>query len=399
MLGQLRGDTLKQHILAALSHYRDDQGRIAVAYSGGGDSTALLHMLSGFEPLAVIIDHNLSSGSAERTAIAVKRAKKMGVEIVERLWDAPPPNAMQRHARIARYALLGEVCREHGITTLVTAHTLDDQAETAMMTDGQSLMRPVTYAPVWPGLRDVEVNRPALLIRRAALREYNRDHGLDWIEDPANKDDSYTRVRTRRELVISDDQANELIRHTPLSADEVQHAEDSLSVLNSCVFLPGTVATPRELDTQFCRFLAMCVSGNAELGMAFKLLDRTQTTNGVLIEPHGDRLIWARDPGAILGRSDVTPLVPMALRTGAPTIWDGRILITAKRDGLMVKPIGEDPQAKAMNPNHRARRTLPGIYDGEELIALPGHGDSAEFVDLSEPRLRRILDAHIRSGS
>jgi tRNA(Ile)-lysidine synthase len=357
---------------------------IAIAYSGGGDSTALLHMLAERDPLVLIVDHNLSEGSAERTELAVKRAMAMRLRVVERRWDDPPEGAMQRHARVARYTLLGETCRAAGVRTLITGHTLDDQVETHAMSGGAALMRPVSHAPVWPGMRVVDVVRPMLDVRRGALREYNRKQGLEWIEDPANADVAYRRVAVRQSEVVT----RKAIRDCNKQLDQKlkNDSADARNVLNELEtvdFYPGYARTAEALGLSLLRLL---------------LARRGGPLGGALFEKTNDGWLVTRDPGAVLGRSGVPVLGAETLRAGVETLWDGRVLVTAFEPGLRVKPIGDDVQAKMSGLPLAVRRALPGVYRGAELVALPGWGDAAGVEDVAEARVRSVLEARLRSA-
>ena len=115
--------------------------------------------------------------------------------------------AVQEKARIARYGLIGDKCREKGIKYLLTAHNLEDQVETLMMrydrkTDwrGAAGMSSITYAPVWPELSLINIVRPLLGVPRQLLRDYNINNKIKWSEDPSNKDMKYTRIKVRNYL-------------------------------------------------------------------------------------------------------------------------------------------------------------------------------------------------------
>jgi tRNA(Ile)-lysidine synthase len=97
---------------------------------------------------------------------------------------------------------MADVCRQRR-AVLVTAHTLDDQAETLVMAlargagvDGLSAMQPKTR------LNGLTVIRPFLEITRAQLRATLSRAGAKWMEDPTNRDTAYERVRVREALKL-----------------------------------------------------------------------------------------------------------------------------------------------------------------------------------------------------
>ena len=112
-----------------------------LAVSGGPDSTALLYLAARWRDrhkssprlIAVTIDHGLRP-QARHEAAAVKRlAGKLGVEHRTLRWrGAKPATGLQEKARLARYRLLQLAARRAKSRRVLTAHTLDDQAETVL---------------------------------------------------------------------------------------------------------------------------------------------------------------------------------------------------------------------------------------------------------------------------
>lgn len=178
--------------------------RLLVAVSGGADSVALLHLLTRWPsapPLvAATVDHGLRPDSAIEARSVAEQVRALGVAHHILTWDgALPPGGVEEGARAARYALLEDCARKAGADCLITAHTLDDQAETVLMRlaagsgpAGLAAMRPLTMRA--PGLAHA---RPLLGVAKAELVAYLRAAGIGWVEDPMNRDDAFTRVRLR----------------------------------------------------------------------------------------------------------------------------------------------------------------------------------------------------------
>ena len=331
----------------------------AVAYSGGGDSTALLHILRDRAPLAVIVEHNLSEGTEKRTRLAVERARAMGVEVVVKTWRHDFARANQAKARSARYGLIAEALSDRRIRHLVVAHTLDDAAETFAMSGGSAVMMPVASAPVWPALRGVWLHRPALGERRDALRSYLRAHGVPWLEDPANADTAYTRVRVRRALggSVPPDVQAALRRHRQLAADDARRLQRELA---SVSFHPGWA----HLDANPSPALLALVAGAVGGQPTYPSPDRVRrlhggTIGGANIESVKGGMRVTRDPGAVLGRSGVAPLQPLRVEAGREALWDGRVLVRAGRDGAVVGVRGRDGW----------RAALPTLVEGDATLA------------------------------
>ena len=363
----------------------------AIAYSGGGDSTALLHALGDRVAFAVIVDHGLSEGSAERTDLAVTRAKAMGVETVVRSWSDPDKTAQQAAARQARYNLIGETLRERGLETLLTAHTLTDAVETAIMSDGAAMIRPVTYAPVWPGLLRVDVVRPMLEISRAEVRSYLSQNGLPFIDDPANADTRFARVRARERVTRGAelDLRSEMEDwRDALHAEAVSWAEWLPEIASSP---SGELLVPHDVPTALFR-LALASAGGVSKLTDIRRVEALMNTGGTLggaftfIEPGGLRL--GRDPGAILGRDAVVPMMPLPLDQFQDMIWDGRFRVRTETPGLLLSPLG----------GRGPKRTLPAVRKDGEVIATPLQDGPVLFESLALPRLRRLVEAQRRCG-
>ncbi len=126
---------------AALFAHLADAAALVLAVSGGPDSTALLtlatrwraHRKRGPKLLAVTVDHGLRAESAKEAAAVKRLAAKLGVPHRTVRWLGPKPNTgVQQAAREVRYRLLAHAARTVGARHILTAHTLDDQAETVL---------------------------------------------------------------------------------------------------------------------------------------------------------------------------------------------------------------------------------------------------------------------------
>jgi tRNA(Ile)-lysidine synthase len=149
--------------------------------------------------LAVTVDHGLRP-QARREAAAVKRlAATLGIPHRTVRWTgAKPASGLQAKARAARYRLLADAARRHGAEHLVTAHTLDDQAETVLfrLARGSGLTGLAGMARVTP-LGDAWLIRPFLDLPKARLVASLAARKVAFAEDPSNLDPRFTRVRWR----------------------------------------------------------------------------------------------------------------------------------------------------------------------------------------------------------
>ena len=184
---------------------------VALAVSGGSDSTALMRLAAdwarthhpGLVLSVLTVDHGLRAESAEEAARVAGWAAELGLPHHLLRWeeDPKPDTGIQARARAARYGLMAAWCRTHAATALLTGHTLDDQAETVLMRLSRT-MSPDSLAGIrpvgdWDGL---PLLRPLLRVKRQALRDWLSHLGQPWIDDPSNEDTRFERVRARRSL-------------------------------------------------------------------------------------------------------------------------------------------------------------------------------------------------------
>ena len=184
-------------------------GPVGVAVSGGGDSLALLDLAicssarHGHTILAATVDHGLRAESAHEAALVAafcaERQIPHAVLTIASL--AGQPGNLSALAREERYGALSDWATGHGCGQVLLGHTMDDQAETVLMrlargsgVEGLSGMAGVSERL---GIRWL---RPLLGVRRAALRAWLRDRGINWIEDPTNDDPAYDRIKARAAL-------------------------------------------------------------------------------------------------------------------------------------------------------------------------------------------------------
>ena len=175
---------------------------VLLAVSGGPDSMALA-LAAGFElpklgikVSAAVINHNLQQGSKEIAATAKERLADLGIESVVIDIDVPKgQKGPEAQARDARYSALEKHRAELYADYILTAHNLDDQAETVLLglTRGSGLKSIAGMKLV-----DGFIVRPLLGIQKADLVQACIDSGVKFWEDPHNQDDVFTRVRVRK---------------------------------------------------------------------------------------------------------------------------------------------------------------------------------------------------------
>jgi tRNA(Ile)-lysidine synthase len=187
-----------------------DQPGIVIAVSGGPDSTALLWLASrwrgsrrsGPALLAVTVDHGLRPESRREADAVNCFARQLGIPHRMLRWrGAKPKSGIQEAARNARYALIAAAAKRAGARHVLTAHTLDDQAETVLFRllrgSGPSGLQAMTEYAAYPGEHELSLARPLLSVPKARLLATLRKADIPFADDPSNRDPRYTRPRLR----------------------------------------------------------------------------------------------------------------------------------------------------------------------------------------------------------
>ncbi|MBB5768111.1 tRNA lysidine(34) synthetase TilS [Xanthomonas euroxanthea] len=235
-------------------------GPVLVAYSGGMDSSVLLHLLattSRYRQMgvrAVHVHHGLHAEADAWAAHCQLQCDALQVPLqIARVQVARDSGlGLEAAARQARHAAFAEALAPG--EWLALAHHRDDQAETFLLRalrasgpDGLAAMRaqrPFAAGMLW---------RPLLEHARAAVLAYAQAQGLQWIEDPSNADARHDRNFLRTQLMPVLQQrwpqaAEALARSARLSAD----ASDLLLQEDSAQ-LPGLLTTTGALDLRILR--------------------------------------------------------------------------------------------------------------------------------------------------
>lgn len=185
---------------------------IAVAYSGGRDSTALLHATAvaaleqpGLRVVALHVHHGLSAHADQWLAHAQAQCEawaRQGLP-VSLVWrrlslNQSTGDSVEALARDGRYRALTEMAQEAGVDTVLLAHHRRDQAETFLL---QALrgagIAGLSAMPSSADRHGIRWERPWLSQPRRAIEAYVAQHGLAHIEDDSNADPRFARNRVR----------------------------------------------------------------------------------------------------------------------------------------------------------------------------------------------------------
>jgi tRNA(Ile)-lysidine synthase len=186
-----------------------------VAVSGGADSIALLSTLCELKRLKKLqlefivahFNHNLRGIESDDDAeYVVNMAKEFDCEIVVGEGNIIKKGNLEEVARKARYQFLGEVAEKHQAHGILTAHTINDQAETFLMNlirgsgvEGLSAMK---ENRAFSDTSEIRLVRPLLnWATRSDTEIYCRERNLEFRNDSMNEDLKYSRVRVRKLLI------------------------------------------------------------------------------------------------------------------------------------------------------------------------------------------------------
>lgn len=405
-----------------LQHLKDPA---AIAFSGGGDSTALLHACANHPCIthAFIIDHALRPGSAEEVETAAQFARSLGYKVKIKTWvHDGPKTGIQVKARVFRYTAMGQMCRDAGIKHLITGHTADDQAETLLMRldrntgwRGLAGMRETTEAPLWPALHSVILHRPWLDKSRAELRAYNAVHNLAYIDDPSNENQDFARVRARQALAADQSLRSDLLAQQKVALSRLRQERREMSDWLSRfanISSQGFVETSSVPSAELLLHILNSVSGGGNPIDAAK----RQRLAKALAEPGfagttlagawalktSDGFVFTRDMVAVKGRrnqNEICGRLDTELEPERQCLWDGRFLIQAGAKKITIKPafgnmnkFRQATEIKALNSFISEVRACLPVYFVDETPLGFGSQDTEKVCAsaLSVQRLHRL---------
>lgn len=411
---------------SATPRIAENDDLVAVAFSGGLDSTALLHATTraGVRVLACHVHHGLQPQADEWALHCERVAGQFGASFVcARLSGAPERgDSLEAWARRGRYRALHELAMAAGADLLLLAHHRQDQAETfllqAMRGAGTAGLSGMPRAQWRDGLCWA---RPWLDQPRARIRAYAELHGLCWIDDPSNADDRHVRNRLRHVFWPAFSAAEAGLAQ---AARWMQQA-DALAAEVASADLAG-IGTPQRLDLAGLAQLSPARAANAlrawlapQVQAPATLVERllTQWRPGVTaswpapggaLHAYRDGLFWVPASPALPASAELDlsrpGLYPQAGWGGAWQVAPGRPGVAAvrlRRLSQHGRQGGEQFQhapASAARSLKKAcqkvglppwRRQGPLLFDAEgRLVAVAGLGmDARAFAGEDEPAL------------
>ncbi len=201
---------------------------VVVLYSGGRDSTCLLHLanrIAGPDAVSALhVNYRLRAAADADERHCAERCERLGLALhvhrPARAVGAPAGN-LQAWAREERYGAARELARAAG-ADIAAGHTATDQVETILYRLASS---PSRRALLGMRARQGSVIRPLLPFTRAQTAAYCAQHGLDWREDESNESAAFARGRIRTGLVPALDAVHPAAQENVLALAEILRDE------------------------------------------------------------------------------------------------------------------------------------------------------------------------------
>jgi tRNA(Ile)-lysidine synthase len=399
-------------LLAPLARF----DRVALAVSGGPDSLALMHLAArwraaqndGPELSVLTVDHGLRTGSRDEALSVGRAAAALSLPHAILAWESrgDVTTGVQAKARAARYDLMTAHAVAHDIGALVTAHHLDDQAETFLMRlkrgSGLDGLAAIPATGTWGPLT---LLRPLLDVPKARLVATVEAAGLAFARDPSNADTSFERVRLRGAT-----DAFAKLGLTPeavaLSAKRLRRARSALDDAAQ-----EFLSRHAEMNDAGYAVLGQAALSTCPEEIALRALSRLLASVGGGEDPVRlaklEALLAAlrSEPGKAhtLGRCRIAPLAgrlgifremrrgglpELDLHPGEGALWDNRFRVAlgaAAPRALTVRALGEtgwrqlrDAEALPQSLPRLAARALPACWRGDRLLGLADFGQAPQ---------------------
>lgn len=371
--------------------------RVVVGLSGGVDSVVLLHLMRalapgfGFRLGALHVHHGLSRNADDWSRFCASLCRRWRVPLtVRRVRVVRAGAGLEAAARAARYGAY----KRSRATAVALAHHLDDQAETVLL----NLLRGAGLAgasgmPAAGRQRGLLILRPLLEVPREAILAYAGEHGLAWVEDESNAEESLTRNFLRHRV------APLLARRFPRWRESVARAArhfaaadaDASRLLREFLAVRGLRAPSERRLTEMLRQLTRARADArvelkhdgavlrvhrgrvavtpAQAGVSFEPLDWNGAAR-LALPALGGEMRSRRVRGAGIDRARLAAArTTVRLRSGGE-----RLQLDARRPRRTLKNLFQEA---GVPPWERAR--LPLIFCGADLIWAPGLGVDARY--------------------
>lgn len=404
-------------VLQVFSQARSERSaplRFGVAVSGGGDSVALLHLMSrcaaqaGGTLFAATVDHGLRAEAPAEAAQVAALCAGLGVPHQTLHWTGRQATGnLMDQARRARVRLIADWARSLAISDVALGHTADDQAESFLM----NLSRAAGLAGL-SGMRrawdedGVRWHRPLLAQSRADLRAYLRRNNIAWIDDPSNDNDRFARVKARRALAalkplgITVARLNTTVHNLSMAQSALQWATEKAA--EAITETAGALhlewrdmrLLPEDIRRRLLIAMIRWINGaayqprEAQLCQLERALDagRDATLGGVRFRQRAGGVMVTRELRAVDGERAVGQL------------WDNRWIVSGSHGG-QVRALGTEglAQVKTWRAADIARDVLtvsPAVWHGDRLVSAPLLGFGTGYEVRLAPSFGLFLLSH-----
>jgi len=386
---------------------------VLLALSGGGDSTALAHLLArarrrtGLRLEALHLDHGLGPHAAGMRRFVEQLCRRLEVPCHAEQADVARLARRRRHGleeagRFARHQFFARAAAERGAAAVALAHTRDDRAETLLLNlvrgagpGGLAAMRETSH---------VLLRRPLLTIGRAELRDWLSGIGEAWREDPSNADLRFARNRIRLEAIPVLQRLNPRALEALARTAELLAGDEDYLAAQARYLLPAgpalDTATLAGLPPPIARrlahaWLARTLGGASDLdyqhvSAVLDLAVRGPRASATDL-PGGGRLL--RRPGTIVveqrqERAPSAEPVPLAASGVTRLPWAGLTLVASAAAGAPRAAGLAVTIPAAVLPGAVVRPPRPG--DRVQPLGAPGAKPLSRYlIDRKVPRDRR----------
>ena len=413
-------------------------GRIAVAYSGGRDSTALLHATlaaaaeQGMDVIALHVHHGLSPHAdkwllhCEAQCRRWARSGKLIAFVAERLTSQPAMGeSVEAWARQARYRALRGMALAHDASVVLLAHHQRDQAETLLL---QALrgagVAGLSGMPRSVLREGITWQRPWLEKPSTEVDAYVRRHRLKHIEDDSNADPRFARNRLRLQvwpaLCAAFEHAESSLAMAASWAQQAAAVLDEIASLDLAAVAPNgglqvaawlDLSLPRRsnalrawighhrgaaapaslivrlLDEVPSQRSARWPLGDAELRLHRGVLRCEAAATGVS-SPHEVRMSIRRAGAHALPGWAGVLRVERVREAGVPLAWLAQLELRSRSGGEQFQAgVGRPPRSLKKQFQEAGvsmwHRDGPLLYSGGQLVFVPGLGLDARVIGLS----------------
>jgi tRNA(Ile)-lysidine synthase len=380
---------------------------LLVMVSGGGDSVALLDIAErlGAGVSVLHVNYGLREGAALDEELVRRISAERDIPVaVERVTLPAESGNLQERARDVRYALAEQLAEGD----YAAAHTASDQAETVLY---RLAVSPGSRALHGMAPRRGRLVRPLLGVTRAELRDYLRERGLEWREDPSNADRRFARARVRHDVVEALRELSPAVERT--IAETARQLREEAEVLDAAVGdalkeLGGGPAVAldalREYPPALRRLVLRRLAGDRPVPDS--VLDVDQRGTKSIDLGGGLRAVAEYGTLRFTRAADAEPPPPVELTVPGHARfgdWDvearlegpGDVAVTglgasvtvrAWRDGDRVRPagLGGSKSLQDLFTDRKVpralRRTLPVVESGGEIVWVAGVAVDERFA-------------------